>query len=138
MEVIFKVKTIDKQTREEFAASIEPVEVSDAFAARLLAADPKGENFEVVDHDYESEMPADLKVVAGGAELTDLQKQYEEITGEKAGNKGEKRMKKEIAEKQMENLRAEYKTVLGVDADEALTAEEIQAAIDAADDKNKV
>lgn len=47
MKVIFKVKTLDRDTRQEYPASDVAVEVSDAFAARLMAHDPKGEMFEI-------------------------------------------------------------------------------------------
>lgn len=47
MKAIFKVKTLDRDTRIEYPASDVAVEVSDAFAARLMAHPQHGELFEV-------------------------------------------------------------------------------------------
>lgn len=57
MKAIFKVKTLDRDTRQEYPASDVAVEVSDAFAARLMDHNQYGVSFELEDNEQDSGKP---------------------------------------------------------------------------------
>lgn len=103
MKVIFKVKTLDKDTRIEYPASNVEVEVSDAFAKRL-ANDPRNKNgkfWEIEGVEYSSKEDAnDDKASKTAGEANDikaLRDKYFALSGSKAGNMGEARLLEEIA-----------------------------------------
>lgn len=77
MKAIFKVKTLDRDTRIEYPASDVAVEVSDAFAARLKAHDPNGiiAQFEDVDYDKEIQELDSLLDKASKEEIAEVKRE---------------------------------------------------------------
>lgn len=90
MKAVFKVKTLDKDTRIEYPASSVAIEVSDAFASRLMAVDPNGNIAQFEDVEYDTaEIVQVQKVVETAdnsellAEIEKLKNEKEELTAEK-------------------------------------------------------
>lgn len=103
MKAIFKVKTLDKDTRIEYPASDVAVEVSDAFAERLKAHDPKGliAQFEDVDYDKEIQELDSLLDKASKEEIAEVKR---EIVNTKAHIDG--------LNSQIETLKEEKEAIL--------------------------
>lgn len=83
--VKFKSTVLDKDTRFEYPASDEFVEVSDTFADRLRESDPKGERFQFEGVEYEQ--AEEVVVTADNSELLakieKLEEEKHELVAEK-------------------------------------------------------